>query len=232
VSRILVAEDTPTNRKVVLAQLRKLGCQGSAVANGAEAVEALRHGRYDAVLMDCEMPVMDGFEATRLIRASNRKNIPIVALTASVMQADRERCLSEGMNDFLAKPVELDQLAEVLDKWLPAIAVFDEEALLRRLMGDRKLAGATLKGFLQDVPSQLNNLRQRLDAADAPGARSQAHALKGAAATVAAEGLCAAAREMERAGNSAQLDLCGELLPRVVEEFERFRSVLNGAGWV
>ena len=111
-------------------------------------------------------------------------------------------------------------------------AVFDGEALLRRLMGDRQLAGIVLKGFLQDVPSQLNNLRQRLDEADAPGARLQAHALKGAAATVAAEGLRAIALAMERAGTAGQLDRCGELLPRAVEEFERFKSTLERAGWV
>ena len=81
-------------------------------------------------------------------------------------------------------------------------------------MGDRQLAGVLLKGFLQDVPSQLDNLRTRLDEADAPGARLQAHALKGAAATVAAEGLRAVALAMERAGNIGQLDHCGELLPR------------------
>ena len=117
-------------------------------------------GRYDLVLMDCEMPVMDGFEATRRIRASLHPDIPIVAVTADAMPADRDRCLSEGMNDYLAKPVELRLLDGVLAKWLPAsggrmapmsgepageraTSVFNVEALLRRLMGDRQLAGSS-----------------------------------------------------------------------------------------
>ncbi|MBZ5620075.1 MAG: PAS domain S-box protein [Acidobacteriia bacterium] len=244
-ARILVAEDNATNRDVALAQLRKLGYEASAVTNGAEAVEAVQHGRYDLVLMDCEMPEMDGFEATRRIRGSVHPGIPIIALTADAMSGDRDRCLSEGMNDYLAKPVEMGLLRDVLAKWLPvsgaedaaqstgerADAIFNGEALLRRLMGDRQLAGIVLKAFLQDVPSQLNNLRARLDEADAPGARSHAHALKGAAATVSAEGLHAIARAIERAGTAGQLDLCVELLPRAVEEFERFKSTLERAGW-
>jgi HPt (histidine-containing phosphotransfer) domain-containing protein len=99
-------------------------------------------------------------------------------------------------------------------------------------MGDRQLAGVILKGFLQDVPSQLNNLRQRLEDADGPGARSQAHTLKGAAATVAAESLQAIALAMEQAGKAGQLDQCGELFPRALEEFERFKSTLEQAKWL
>jgi two-component system sensor histidine kinase/response regulator len=155
------------------------------------------------------------------------------------MSGDRDRCMSEGMNDYLAKPVELELLAGMLDKWLPGCVaeapgkdVFDEEALVRRLMGDRNLAGAVLNGFLQDVPSQLENLRHRLNGADAPGARSQAHMLKGAAATVAAGDLCSIALAIETAGKAGELDRCSELLHRAVEEFERFRSALDLAGWI
>ncbi|MGB6944368.1 MAG: Hpt domain-containing protein [Bryobacteraceae bacterium] len=98
-------------------------------------------------------------------------------------------------------------------------------------MGDRKLAGIVLRGFLQDVPSQLENLRQRLKHADSPGTRAQAHMLKGAAATVAAEDLRAMALSMEQAGRAGELDRCRQLLPRVAEEFERFKRALDWAGW-
>jgi PAS domain S-box-containing protein len=118
-ARILVAEDNPVNREVAIAFLRKLGYKSSAVGNGAEAVEAVKDGDYDMVLMDCEMPVMDGFDATRRIRESIYPSIPIIALTASAMPVDRDRCLREGMTDYLAKPVDLQKLADVLDKWLP-----------------------------------------------------------------------------------------------------------------
>jgi CheY-like chemotaxis protein len=115
-ARILVAEDNFTNQAVALAQLRKLGYDAHAVNNGAEAVEEVLRGDYDLVLMDCQMPVMDGMEATRRLRQSTR--IPIVAMTAHAMLGDRDRCLSAGMDDYLAKPVELTELSEVLARWV------------------------------------------------------------------------------------------------------------------
>jgi HPt (histidine-containing phosphotransfer) domain-containing protein len=134
----------------------------------------------------------------------------------------------------------------MLAKWLPAeparpaiaeaeisqgIAVFDEEALVRRLMGDRSLAGKVLSGFLNEVPSQLNILRERLEHSEAPGIRLQAHALKGAASTVSAMALRAMALAMEQAGKAGELERCGELLPGVVREFERFKTAVRKAGW-
>jgi CheY-like chemotaxis protein len=117
-SRILVAEDNATNREVALAQLQMLGYQADAVNSGAEAVAAIERGCYGLVLMDCEMPVMDGFEATRIILGPGKPRIPIVAVTADAMPADRDRCLSAGMCDYISKPVELENLAAVLTKWL------------------------------------------------------------------------------------------------------------------
>ncbi len=119
-ARILIAEDNPTNQLVGLAQLSKLGYQARAVANGAEALEALQHDAYDLVLMDCEMPVMDGYEATRRLRQSGNLRLPIIALTANAMTEDRDRCLREGMNGFLSKPVDLRKLSEMLATWIPA----------------------------------------------------------------------------------------------------------------
>jgi HPt (histidine-containing phosphotransfer) domain-containing protein len=110
--------------------------------------------------------------------------------------------------------------------------VFNQEALLLRLLGDRRLAGATLESFLADCPSRLNDLLQRIAAADGPGTRSLAHALKGAAATVAAEALHGLAAAIEQAGAAGEVERCSALLPRAAEEFERFRSALERAGWV
>ena len=249
-ARILIADDSSTNQAVALAQLAKLGYQAGAVANGAEAVEALRQGGYDLVLMDCEMPSMDGYEATRRIRDSGHPRVPIVAVTAHAAPEDRDRCVREGMDDVLSKPVDLHRLAEVLAKWLPgrdsqsavptarraaserAEAVFDAEAFLHRLLGDRQLAGAVVRGFLADFPSQSDKLRQRLAETDGPGARLLAHALKGSAATVSAVSLRAVAQEMERAAAAGEWDLCGQLLPRVADEFERFKSTLQEDGWL
>jgi two-component system, sensor histidine kinase len=117
-ARILVAEDNRTNQIVVLAQLRKLGYTAKVVGDGAQAVAAVQAGVYDLVLMDCEMPVMDGFEATRRIRESGI-TVPIIALTANAMAGDRDTCLGAGMNDFVSKPVEMERLVRALKTWIP-----------------------------------------------------------------------------------------------------------------
>ncbi len=249
-ARILVVEDNPVNREVLLAQLSVLGLQASAVENGAEAVETVAGGGYDLVLMDCQMPVMDGFEATLHIRELHQSDIPIVAITADAMPADRDRCLHAGMDDYIAKPVELQRLSATLHKWLrvrtgkppvslpakpaepPNPRTFNQDALLRRLLGDQRLAGAILQSFVADCPSRLNGLRQRIAAADSAGARGAAHALKGAAATVAAETLHALAGAIELAGAAGQVERCKALMPRAAEEFERLRSALENSGWI
>ncbi|MBN1236128.1 MAG: PAS domain S-box protein, partial [Methanotrichaceae archaeon] len=120
--RILVAEDNPINQKVAQAMMRKMGLRADVVANGKEAVKALQMIPYDLVLMDCQMPEMDGFEATRTIRQEGSRvlnpSIPIIAMTASTMRGDRERCIKAKMNDFIAKPVQRRELAEMLARWL------------------------------------------------------------------------------------------------------------------
>jgi CheY-like chemotaxis protein/HPt (histidine-containing phosphotransfer) domain-containing protein len=248
--RVLVVEDNPINREVVIAQLSRLGYQAAAVENGAEAVEALANAGYDLVLMDCQMPVMDGFEATLHIREVHRSDIPIVAVTADAMPADRDRCLQAGMNDYLAKPVELRQLSAMLSKWLPAPGgggaagappeddktkdpmIFDQAALLRRLLGDRNLAGTILRSFVGGYPGRLNELRQRISEADASGTCRLAHTLKGAAATVAAQELCAFADAVEQAGAAGRISSCAELMPRGMQVFEQLRGALESAGWL
>ncbi len=230
---VLVAEDNFTNREVMFAQLKKLGYRGRAVSNGAEAVEACAHRHYDLVLMDCAMPVMDGYEATHRIRALPGERIPIIALTASAMAQDRQRCLAEGMDDYLAKPVELPRLAKTLARWVSASGsepapppvqpgagaraapVFDGKALVRRLMGDRELAGVILKAFRDDVPQQLAQLRSCLAGQDAPGLRLQAHALKGAAANVGGEALRRAAYTAERAAEAGELRAVASAMPEL-----------------
>jgi CheY-like chemotaxis protein len=120
-ARVLVAEDNAVNHKVAQRHLQKLGLDADIVSNGLEALVALRGGQYDLVLMDCQMPEMDGYAATLQIRrgAAGNPQVPIIAMTANAMQGDKERCLEAGMDDYIAKPVRQKELVEVISRWLP-----------------------------------------------------------------------------------------------------------------
>ncbi len=249
-ARILVVEDNLTNQEVALAMLMKLGYQADVASTGADALKALRDADYDVVLMDCEMPVMDGYEATRRIRAhggARNSDVPILALTADAMSEARERCLAAGMNDYLTKPLEPQQLDEALKRWLaPTVGeakaltacqvarvrtIFDEEGLLQRVMADRILATKIIAGFLQDIPAKLCTLRKLLEDSNASGIRLQAHALKGAAATISAGALRDVACAMQEAATTGDLERSATLLPRAEEEFERLKTTLEQSGW-
>jgi CheY-like chemotaxis protein len=117
--RILVAEDNPVNQRVATLLLNKLGYSIDIVTNGREALAAVEAHDYQAILMDCQMPEMDGYEATQVLRLSPRgASIPIIALTANALQGDKAKCLAAGMNDYLAKPFNRDLLQRTLSKWI------------------------------------------------------------------------------------------------------------------
>ena len=117
-ARVLVVEDNAANLKVAVRMIERLGYRADMAGNGLEAVKALGHLDYDAVLMDCQMPEMDGYEATRRIRRQERRHTPIIAMTASAMAGDRERCLAAGMDDYISKPIKMHVVAAVLERWL------------------------------------------------------------------------------------------------------------------
>jgi PAS domain S-box-containing protein len=251
--RILLAEDNPTNQQVALGILKKLGLHADAVVDGVGAIRALETVPYDVVLMDVQMPEMDGFEATRQIRdpesAVLNHDVPIIAMTAHAMQGDRERCLEAGMDDYVTKPVSPKALAEAMDRWLPrdsaapsahepagpgrpsrtstTLPVFDRAGLLTRLMGDEALARAVMDGFLEDAPRQIEVLGACLLARDAAGAIRQAHTIRGASATVGGEALAAVAKEMEQAATAGDLDAVTDHLPNLDAEFDRLRAAMS-----
>jgi len=122
---VLLAEDNLVNQRVAMAVMKKLGIKPDLAVNGLEALTAVQAKAYDLVLMDCQMPEMDGFQATRAIRAQESvgQRVPIIAMTANAMQGDRERCLEAGMDDYLAKPVAILDLKTTLQRWLPAASI-------------------------------------------------------------------------------------------------------------
>jgi CheY-like chemotaxis protein/HPt (histidine-containing phosphotransfer) domain-containing protein len=253
-ARILLAEDNITNQQVALAILRKLGVSTDIVANGREALEALKTLPYDLVLMDMQMPEMDGMEATRRIRdpqtAIPNRSIPIVAITANAMQSDRELCLEAGMNDYIAKPVSPAALAGALEKWLPkeggsrneqagkpgslpptppSAVIWDRAAMLERLMADEDMARTISEGFLDDMSKQIVRLKEYLAAGDAAFAERQAHTIKGAAATVGGEALRAVAFEMEKAGKAGDLGAVNARMDILEAAFDQLRREMNEA---
>ncbi len=251
--RILLAEDNITNQQVALGILKKLGVRADAVANGAEAVRSLEAIPYDLVLMDVQMPDMDGLEATRRIRDPRSSvlhhDIPIVAMTAHALQGDRELCLKAGMNDYVTKPVSAPALSGAMRRWLPQIGdtastpvllgpaptpaapqeedlVFDRAGLLARLIGDEELGKTVVGGFLADMPGQIQALKHCLAANDAAGAVRQVHTIKGASANVGGDVLRTLARETEQAARADGLGAVLERLPDIESQFARLKEAM------
>jgi PAS domain S-box-containing protein len=256
--RILLAEDNATNQIVALTMLNKLGYRVDAVADGEEAVKALLVIPYDLVLMDCQMPGMDGYEATRCIRdpetGAINPAVPIIAMTAHAMKGDREKCLEAGMDDYIPKPIQPGDLAQTVARWLEKISqgpaalqpssggegkgsvaadeeIFQAGALINRLMGDEEIARTVLKGFLEDIPKQIEALKGYVAGGDAPAVLRQGHTIKGAAASVGALMLSKEGLEMEKAGKDGDLARAALILPVVEEQFRILKQVLKKTGW-
>jgi len=241
--RILLAEDNATNQLVALGVLEKLGYRAEAVANGQEAVEAFQAADFDLVFMDVQMPVMDGFEATRTIRSETirlqKRRVPIIAITAHAMKGDRERCLHEGMDDYVSKPIVPAELVAALEKWLPteegptllppsasvsaanaeALPVFDRAGFETRLMGDSELIVEIATGFLEDVPTKLAALAEAVRHGDPAEASRLAHSLKGASANVGAVAMSAVAGALEAAGSAGRMEKVAALAPDLEAAF-------------
>jgi signal transduction histidine kinase/DNA-binding response OmpR family regulator len=239
--RILLVEDNITNQKVALNILKKFGYNADAASNGKEAVKALEMKPYDIVLMDCQMPEMDGYEATGEIRNPESKvldhKVPVIALTAHAMKGDREKCLEAGMDDYLCKPVNPQELCDILEKWVakqnyslqeettvsdikPVQDIFDKASLIDRLMGDEELANKILGEFLEDVRRMITALKEALDNDDASLVQHRAHTLNGASATVGALALQEMAHHIEVAGEAGDLDKAGSLVTKINEQLE------------
>jgi PAS domain S-box-containing protein len=243
--RILLVEDNAVNQRVAERVLQKLGLDVTIANHGAEALERLAEGRFDAVLMDCQMPVMDGYTATRRIREAEHAGpeghrLPIIALTANVMSEDREQCFAAGMDAHLGKPLEPTQLAECLGRYLqrpiasvapaapaapatPAAPAEVDLAALRELTGgDVEFERELVETFITSGDQCLAEIVSALKASDLDTIGKRAHALKGASANIHAHTLSAAASSLEHA---ARTNALSEVDALVRQLGERLRAV-------
>ena len=252
--KVLLAEDNPVNVEVATVMLASLDLDVDCARNGAEALEAARRGGYDAILMDCQMPVMDGFAATGEIRrhlraAGHARKLPIIAITANALAGDREACLAAGMDDYLSKPFTRRELSAVLGRWmaLPVAAtahhadpvppapvehdVVNRHALdniraLSRERGDA-LVQKVIMAYVDDTPQHLHTLRQAIAGLDPNNLRRAAHSLKSSSANVGADTLAQMCKEMEQLGRTETTEGASGILTDMEQEFQAVRQSLS-----
>jgi len=244
--RVLVAEDNEANRLVARIMLDKLGCKTEIVSNGEEAVERLADQEFDVVLMDCHMPVMDGFEATRMIRRSEGRSPvhrTIIAMTANALQGEKDHCLEIGMDDFLAKPVMLEDLANTLRRWAPqsrvggyTVPVKEEQQPARqpmhldltrldhlRELGDKHDPGMferIIRSFLDDAPERIITLWHALETGNVEGFLAAAHSLKGTSGNLGAMIMMTISQDLQALGQSGRIKEGEAKVRQLEEEFE------------
>lgn len=259
---ILIAEDNPVNQRVALLQLKELGFYAKAVTNGQEALDAMQESPFSAVLMDCQMPLMDGYETTRKIRELEKTSgthIPIIAMTAHALAADRENCFAVGMDDYLSKPVTYDRLNSVLSRW---VDVGHNKNTGEKDMAETAEPNRELRSFVPDMPaatppldvtqleemlgseetaeilqlfvSSTEDLLQRIDKAmvdhDAKALREAAHELKGACSSVGASGMAQSCLELEQVAKENDWEKAPAIQSGLTQTFESTRSYINNIG--
>jgi two-component system sensor histidine kinase/response regulator len=243
--RILVAEDNDVNARLVSVLLEKRGHTSSRVITGASAVDAVARGGFDLVLMDVQMPEMDGLEATAIIRRSEEtsgRRVPIIALTANAMTGDREACLAAGADGYLAKPISSKKLIELIDSVMdksatrqaetldrhPTDGVIDLDDLLERVDGDHDLLLELARTFDDIGPGLLTDIRRAAFMRDARSLERAAHALKGACSNFTAIAAVDAAQSLEQSGKAADFEGLDERVTIVEQEVGRLRLALAG----
>ncbi|MGO9876847.1 MAG: response regulator [Acidimicrobiia bacterium] len=245
---VLLVEDNTMNQLVATRMLAKLGYRCDVANNGQEAIGFLAAGEYDAVLMDCQMPVMDGYEATRELRRSENgtdRRIPVIAMTAAALQGDREACLEAGMDDYITKPIRIETIDETLSRWITAIArpneqpdietaraadtVIDAErfTVLRELdAGDGELLSMLVNEYLNDGTQLLATLREALAEGDPHILERTAHTLKGSSANLGAVRLAEICGRLEALGRAGALGTAPRLVDDADAAFAQVRAAL------
>jgi CheY-like chemotaxis protein/HPt (histidine-containing phosphotransfer) domain-containing protein len=240
--RILLAEDNAVNQKLALRLLSQMGYRADVAGNGLEAIQALERQAYDVILMDVQMPEMDGLEASRQIcgRWSAGQRPRIIAMTANAMQGDREMCLAAGMDDYLSKPIRVSELVAALTKSAPIkpaggetvsdSAVIDPDAfdeLVASTGGEAAFIGELIDTYLTDAPALFAQMRSALAAADAETFRRAAHSLKSNSASLGALTLSALAKDLEMMGKAANLKGAAAKIAAADVEYVRVQAALE-----
>ena len=238
--QILLVEDNAVNQLVALRLLEKYGHTVTVAANGKKALSALDEQAYDLILMDVQMPEMNGWEATQAIREQEKttgQHIPIVAMTAHAMKGDEEKCLAAGMDAYLTKPIRSQELLAILDdigrnkagsstsaestSTNPAMNVLDLSAALERLEGDRELFEELVQVFKTECPRIMKEIRRAISSHDLADLEHHAHALKGSSANLGASSVSQTAFDLEKMARSADIGRAGDLLNLLEREVDR-----------
>jgi two-component system, sensor histidine kinase and response regulator len=238
--RILVAEDNAVNQKVLLRQLGKMGYSADAVGNGIEVLQALTRIDYDVVLMDCQMPEMDGYAACRQLRdrENGGNHIPVIALTAHAMEGDREKCLAAGMDDYISKPVDVEELKRKLAHWLArktprgsAASVISDPVdmkMLRRVSDDDpEFMQELIELYLRETEIQLEALARAIADGNVHEVEQIAHTLAGASITSGMRGVVGPLRELERMARAETIAGADEVLEETRTQIGRIQKFLE-----
>jgi CheY-like chemotaxis protein/HPt (histidine-containing phosphotransfer) domain-containing protein len=244
--RILVAEDTPFNQKFIQRLLNRWGHQAFIVDNGLKAVEAITKQTYDIILMDVQMPKMDGFEATAEIRkleSKSGRHTPIIAMTAHAMKGDRKRCLDAGMDDYISKPISSDALQHMIAELVPAVAatpkpasvkspakessIIDKKALLNSFDNDWSFFQEAVGMFVNDFPGMMSDIEDAYKSVDAQQLRMKAHALKGMVGNFQAKSAAQAALVLEEMGRDQNFTGADKAYEKLVAEIDKLKKTLT-----
>ena len=237
--RVLVVEDDPTNRKVILRMLAQMGCHADVAVHGKAALESIEQVAYDLVLMDCQMPELDGYQTTRAIRRREGAGarLPIVALTAHALQVDRQKCLDVGMDDYISKPMERKDLKAALLRWLPRAAEqqapppdldLETIAWLHELAdGDTAFFSKLKTTFKREANENLALLRQAVGTGDTELLWRVAHTLRGQSDAVGARAMVTMSARLESLGKAGELAGVVALIEGLENEFHRVQLGLD-----
>lgn len=247
---VLLVEDLPANQRLIINILRSHSHEVTVANNGREAIERVSAGEFDVVLMDVQMPVMDGYQATETIRAAERlsgRHVPIVAMTSNTTRADRERCCTAGMDAYVSKPIDISELVEVIDRCTgrhtlqsdhdivsPRLSGAEEsdqtinmDDAMRRLHGDRELYRQFVEVFDEDAPRLIQDLRDANAASDAKKLSSAAHSLRGLAANLGADTVQRLASQLEAQGEGGELHSATDTFDQLIDAFGELHQALE-----